>query len=114
MILMVTYFNQVTMRYEASVWGVLLGVCRIYADTRSFQINYWKGKMGIYSDLRMKIKILGYYSFMLQDVEEDEKDCFLMSHSERLAIVYEIISEPPKTLIRICECVGIVIMLLSL
>ncbi|MBA0649374.1 hypothetical protein Goklo_016944 [Gossypium klotzschianum] len=41
------------------------------------------------------------YSFVLQDVEEDEEEHILMSHSERLAIAFGIISTPPKTPIRI-------------
>ncbi|KAL8156215.1 hypothetical protein AgCh_001344 [Apium graveolens] len=61
----------------------------------------------IYNELEIltdKIKSLGYvpdYSFVLQDVEEDEKQHILTSHSERLAIAYGIISTPPKTTIRI-------------
>ncbi|GMN28342.1 hypothetical protein TIFTF001_002004 [Ficus carica] len=51
-----------------------------------------------------KMKSLGYipdYSFVLQDVEEDEKEQILTSHSERLAIAFGIISTPPRTPIRI-------------
>lgn len=61
----------------------------------------------IYKELRMlnaKMKSLGYvpdYSFVLQDVEEDEKEHILTSHSERLAIAFGIISTPPKTTIRV-------------
>ncbi|GLU09255.1 hypothetical protein SLE2022_261250 [Rubroshorea leprosula] len=61
----------------------------------------------IYTELRSltdKMKILGYipdYSFVLQDVEEDEKEVILMSHSERLAMAFGIISTPPKSPIRI-------------
>ncbi|MBA0766364.1 hypothetical protein Gotri_015413 [Gossypium trilobum] len=61
----------------------------------------------IYKELRnlnAKMKVLGYvpdYSFVLQDVEEDEKEHILMSHSERLAIAFGMISTPPKTPIRI-------------
>ncbi|RZB51253.1 Pentatricopeptide repeat-containing protein [Glycine soja] len=61
----------------------------------------------IYEELRVlnaKMKSLGYvpdYSFVLQDVEEDEKEEILTSHSERLAIVFGIISTPPKSPIRI-------------
>ncbi|KAF6145801.1 hypothetical protein GIB67_016250 [Kingdonia uniflora] len=61
----------------------------------------------IYKELEIllaKMKILGYlpdYSFVLQDVEEDEKQHILTSHSERLAIAFGIISTPPKTSIRI-------------
>lgn len=61
----------------------------------------------IYAELRSltdKMKSHGYipdYSFVLQDVEEDEKEHILMSHSERLAIAFGLISTPPKTPIRI-------------
>lgn len=61
----------------------------------------------IYKELRnlnAKMKSLGYvpdYSFVLQDVEEDEKEQILTSHSERLAIAFGIISTPPKSPIRI-------------
>ncbi|KAM0051444.1 putative tetratricopeptide-like helical domain superfamily, DYW domain-containing protein [Helianthus debilis subsp. tardiflorus] len=54
--------------------------------------------------LTTKMKILGYipdYSFVLQDVEEDEKQHILTSHSERLAIAYGIINTPERTPIRI-------------
>ncbi|XP_076922189.1 pentatricopeptide repeat-containing protein At4g33990-like [Bidens hawaiensis] len=55
-------------------------------------------------NLTAKMKILGYipdYSFVLQDVEEDEKQHILTSHSERLAIAYGIINTPARTPIRI-------------
>ncbi|GJT04297.1 pentatricopeptide repeat-containing protein [Tanacetum coccineum] len=55
-------------------------------------------------ELLGKMKILGYvpdYSFVLQDVEEDEKQHILTSHNERLAIVYGILNTPPKTTNRI-------------
>ncbi|CAL0325943.1 unnamed protein product [Lupinus luteus] len=61
----------------------------------------------IYNELRIltaKMKSIGYvpdYSFVLQDVEEDEKEQILTSHSERLAIAFGIISTPPKSPIRI-------------
>ncbi|KNA18078.1 hypothetical protein SOVF_074210 [Spinacia oleracea] len=51
-----------------------------------------------------KVKRLGYvpdYSFVLQDVEEDEKEHILSSHSERLAIAFALISTPSKSVIRI-------------
>ncbi|OIW11976.1 hypothetical protein TanjilG_02183 [Lupinus angustifolius] len=61
----------------------------------------------IYDELRVltaKMKSIGYvpdYSFVLQDVEEDEKEQILTSHSERLAIAFGIISTPPGSPIRI-------------
>ncbi|KAI5442191.1 hypothetical protein KIW84_011311 [Lathyrus oleraceus] len=60
-----------------------------------------------YRELRVlstKMKNLGSiqdYSFVLQDVEEDEKEQILNSHSERLAIAFGIISTPPRSPIRI-------------
>lgn len=54
--------------------------------------------------LNAKAKILGYtpdYSFVLQDVEDDEKENILTSHNERLAIGYGILNSPPKSTIRI-------------
>ncbi|CAN8252538.1 unnamed protein product [Cochlearia groenlandica] len=54
--------------------------------------------------LHGKMKMIGYvpdHRFVLQDVEDDEKEHILMSHSERLAIVYGLIATPPKTAIRI-------------
>nr|XP_027111038.1 pentatricopeptide repeat-containing protein At4g33990-like isoform X2 [Coffea arabica] len=54
--------------------------------------------------LTAKAKDLGYapdYSFVLQDVEDDEKENILTSHSERLAIAYGILNSPPKSTIRI-------------
>ncbi|KAK7303578.1 hypothetical protein RJT34_14488 [Clitoria ternatea] len=61
----------------------------------------------IYKELRVlnaKMKSHGYvpdYSFVLQDVEDDEKEQILTSHSERLAIAFGIINTPPKSPIRI-------------
>ncbi|OAY81586.1 Pentatricopeptide repeat-containing protein [Ananas comosus] len=55
-------------------------------------------------NLLAKMKALGYvpdYSFVLQDVEEDEKEHILASHSERLAIAFGIISTSPETPIQI-------------
>ncbi|KAI0498525.1 hypothetical protein KFK09_019413 [Dendrobium nobile] len=50
--------------------------------------------------LLAKMKNIGYipdYSFVLQDVEDDEKEHILASHSERLAIAFGIISTKPKS-----------------
>ncbi|KAG2540239.1 pentatricopeptide repeat-containing protein At4g33990-like [Panicum virgatum] len=55
-------------------------------------------------DLLAKMKSLGYvpdYSFVLQDVEEDEKEQILNNHSERLAIAFGIINTPPRTLLHV-------------
>ncbi|KAH6799589.1 hypothetical protein C2S51_036073, partial [Perilla frutescens var. frutescens] len=54
--------------------------------------------------LNAKIKSLGYipdFSFVLQDVEDEEKENILANHSERLAIMFGILNTPPKTCIRI-------------
>ncbi|MBA0614160.1 hypothetical protein Godav_014488 [Gossypium davidsonii] len=167
------FIKDMPVKPDASVWGALLGACRIhgnidlgaFASEHLFEVDSenvgyyvlmsniyanigkWEGvdkvrtlarDMGlrktpgwssieannkvdvfytgnqshpkceeIYKELRnlnAKMKSLGYvpdYSFVLQDVEEDEKEHILMSHSERLAIAFGIISTPPKTPIRI-------------
>ncbi|PPR82831.1 hypothetical protein GOBAR_AA37883 [Gossypium barbadense] len=167
------FIKDMPVKPDASVWGALLGACRIhgnidlgaFASERLFEVDSenvgyyvlmsniyanigkWEGvdkvrtlarDMGlrktpgwssieannkvdvfytgnqshpkceeIYKELRnlnAKMKSLGHvpdYSFVLQDVEEDEKEHILMSHSERLAIAFGIISTPPKTPIRI-------------
>jgi predicted component of type VI protein secretion system len=46
------------------------------------------------------MKTIGYVpdcSFVLQDVEEDEKEHILNNHSERLAIAFGIINTPSRT-----------------
>ncbi|GAB4834125.1 hypothetical protein Ancab_032388 [Ancistrocladus abbreviatus] len=61
----------------------------------------------IYRELEVltaKMKSIGYipdYSYVLQDVEEDEKEHILTVHSERLAIAFGLISTPPKSTLRI-------------
>lgn len=158
---------------DASVWGALLGACRIHgnvelaalASDRLFEIDSenvgyyvllsniyakfgeWEGvdkvrslarerglrktpgwssivvnnrvnvfftgnqshpqSEDIYEELGVllaQMKSLGYvpdYSFVLQDVEEDEKEHILTSHSERLAITFGILSTKPRTTIHI-------------
>ncbi|XP_031282318.1 pentatricopeptide repeat-containing protein At4g33990 [Pistacia vera] len=167
------FIKNMPLQPDASVWGALLGACRIhgnielgaFASDRLFEVDSenvgyyvllsniyanvgkWEGvnkvrslarvrglkktpgwssievnsKVDvfytgnqthpkceeIYSELRnltAKMKSLGYvpdYSFVLQDVEDDEKEFILSSHSERLAIAFGIISTPPKSPIRI-------------
>ncbi|KAF8392636.1 hypothetical protein HHK36_022985 [Tetracentron sinense] len=167
------FINNMPIRPDASVWGALLGACRIhgnvelgtFASDRLFEVDSqnvgyyvllsniyanvgkWEGvdkvrllatdrglkktpgwssievnnKVDvfytgnrshpqceeIYKELGVllaKMKSLGYvpdYSFVLQDVEEDEKEDILTSHSERLAIAFGIISTLPKTPLRI-------------
>ncbi|KAG8645346.1 pentatricopeptide repeat-containing protein At4g33990 [Manihot esculenta] len=168
-----TFIKNMPIQPDASMWGALLGACRIhghtelgkYASARLFEVDSenvgyyvllsniyatvgkWEGADKVRSlardrglrktpgwssiemnnkvdvfytgvkthpkyeeifrelrDLNAKMKTLGYvpdFSFVLQDVEEDEKEYILMGHSERLAIAYGIISTPPKSPIRI-------------
>ncbi|OVA15670.1 Pentatricopeptide repeat [Macleaya cordata] len=163
------FIKNMPIRPDASVWGALLGACRIhrncelgklasdhllevdpgnvgyyvlfsnmYADIgkwegvdevrslardrglkktpgwSSIEVNkrayvFYTGNQShpqceeIYKELGVllaKMKSLGYvpdYSYVLQDVEDDEKEHILTSHSERLAIAFGIISTPPKT-----------------
>ncbi|XP_010447165.1 PREDICTED: pentatricopeptide repeat-containing protein At4g33990-like isoform X2 [Camelina sativa] len=54
--------------------------------------------------LHAKLKMVGYvpdHRFVLQDVEDDEKEHILMRHSERLAIAFALIATPAKTTIQI-------------
>ncbi|XP_057966296.1 pentatricopeptide repeat-containing protein At4g33990 [Malania oleifera] len=167
------FVRNMPLQPDASVWGALLGACRIhgnvelgkFASTHLFEVDsknvgyyvllsniyanvgkwegvdkvrsmardrglrktpgwssievnnrvdvFYTGNQShshceeIYNELSVltaKMKSLGYipdYSFVLQDVEEDEKEHILMSHSERLAIAFGIISTPPKSPIRI-------------
>ncbi|XP_043696061.1 pentatricopeptide repeat-containing protein At4g33990 [Telopea speciosissima] len=167
------FIKNIPVKPDASVWGALLGACRIhgnvelgtFASDRLFEVDsgnvgyyvllsniyanigkwevvdnvrslaksrglkktpgwssielnnkvhvFYTGNQShpqiedIYNELGVllaKMKSLGYvpdFSFVLQDVEEDEKEHILMSHSERLAIAFGIISTPPNTPIRI-------------
>ncbi|XP_031473636.1 pentatricopeptide repeat-containing protein At4g33990 [Nymphaea colorata] len=62
---------------------------------------------GIYAEMASllgKIKSIGYtpdFSCVLQDVEEDEKEHILSSHSERLAIVFGLIQTKAQTSLHI-------------
>lgn len=56
--------------------------------------------------LYLEIKEIGYVpdtNFVLQDVEEDEKEYSLCGHSEKLAIAFGLISTPPGTPLRIIK-----------
>ena len=167
------FIKNMPIRPDASVWGALLGACRIhgnyefstFASDRLFEVEpenvgyyvllsniyanvgkwdgvdkvrslarsrglkktpgwssievnnkvdvFYSGNRThpkydeIYHELKVlttKMKSLGYipdFSFVLQDVEDDEKEHILTSHSERLAIAFGIISTLPKSTIRI-------------
>ncbi|XP_011627723.2 LOW QUALITY PROTEIN: pentatricopeptide repeat-containing protein At4g33990 [Amborella trichopoda] len=156
--------NSMPMRPDASVWGALLGACRIHGDLKLaghvskklFELDpqnvgyyvlmsniyatasKWEGVAKVRSlameqglkktpgwssievsshvhvfftgsrshprfeeiydkleSLLGRIKSIGYvpdFSYVLQDVEEDEKENILNSHNERLAIAFGIIS----------------------
>ncbi|KAM1482641.1 hypothetical protein TB2_034222 [Malus domestica] len=168
-----SFIENMSVRPDATVWGALLGACRIHgnvemgkiASERLFEVDSenvgyyvllsniyanfgkWEGVEKVRSlarnrgltktpgwssievnnnvdvfytanqshpkceeiyeklrDLTARMKSLGYIpdlSFVLQDVEDDEKEHILNSHSERLAIAFGIISTAPKTPIRI-------------
>jgi pentatricopeptide repeat protein len=52
------------------------------------------------NELNHQMKEAGYIpdtKFVLHDVEEEEKEHFLCSHSEKLAIAFGLISTPPRT-----------------
>ncbi|XP_077251683.1 tetratricopeptide repeat (TPR)-like superfamily protein [Tasmannia lanceolata] len=56
--------------------------------------------------LNIKIKKAGYVpdrNVVLRNVEEEEKDCFLWVHSERLALAFGLIKTPPRSTIRIIK-----------
>uniref|UniRef100_A0A7N0TDY1 DYW domain-containing protein n=1 Tax=Kalanchoe fedtschenkoi TaxID=63787 RepID=A0A7N0TDY1_KALFE len=163
------FIQKMPLKPDASIWGALLGACRIHGnvDLASFasdkllevdpdNVGYyvlmsniyanfgkWDGVRDIRSLARDKglvktpgwssvevnnriavfytaneshpqmgeinyylalilprMKAIGYvpdFSFVLQDVEEDEKEQILASHSERLAIAFAIINTPPKS-----------------
>lgn len=164
-----TFIQKMPLTPDTSIWGALLGACRIHGnvDMASFASNKlfevdpdnvgyyvlmsniyanvgkWEGVKNIRSlargkglvktpgwssievnnkvnvfytateshpqldeiyeelnTLLTKMKALGYipdFSFVLQDVEDDEKEQILTSHSERLAIAFGILNMPSKS-----------------
>lgn len=58
------------------------------------------------ADLIQRIKAIGYVpqtSFALHDVDDEEKGDLLFEHSEKLALAYAILTQPPGTPIRITK-----------
>ncbi|KAF9621598.1 hypothetical protein IFM89_023773 [Coptis chinensis] len=121
------FIKNMPVRPDAPVWGALLGACRIHgnvelgalASEHLFEVDvenvgYYVLLSNIYANVGRwegvdKVRSLvnnrglkktpGWSS--IEDVEEDEKEQILTSHSERLAIAFGIISTPPKTPIHI-------------
>uniref|UniRef100_A0A7N0VA73 DYW domain-containing protein n=1 Tax=Kalanchoe fedtschenkoi TaxID=63787 RepID=A0A7N0VA73_KALFE len=57
-------------------------------------------------DLRNRLRDAGYQpdtSYVLQDVEEEQKEAILSQHSERSAIAFGLISTPPGTTIHVLK-----------
>ncbi|KAJ4968544.1 hypothetical protein NE237_015245 [Protea cynaroides] len=62
--------------------------------------------VGLLKDLDMEMKRRGYVpdtSFVLQDLEEQEKEQQLFWHSERLAVAYGLLKAVPGTVIRVVK-----------
>ncbi|KAF7827539.1 pentatricopeptide repeat-containing protein [Senna tora] len=60
----------------------------------------------ILADLIQRIKVIGYVpqtSFVLHDVDDEEKGDLLFEHSEKLALAYGILTSPPGAPIRITK-----------
>ncbi|URE46030.1 hypothetical protein MUK42_33055 [Musa troglodytarum] len=60
----------------------------------------------IWNDLREKMEKMGYVpdtSSVMHNVEEEEKESFLSTHSERLAICFALLSTEPGTTIQIVK-----------
>ncbi|OVA12914.1 Pentatricopeptide repeat [Macleaya cordata] len=56
--------------------------------------------------LPKKIKVAGYVpdtSFVLHDVSEEEKECNLTTHSEKLAIAFGLLNTSPGTVLRVTK-----------
>ncbi|XP_072963201.1 pentatricopeptide repeat-containing protein At5g66520-like [Typha angustifolia] len=57
-------------------------------------------------DLPKKIKAAGYVpdtSFVLHDVSEEEKECNLITHSEKLAVAFGLLNTCPGTVLRVTK-----------
>ncbi|CAI0625791.1 unnamed protein product [Linum tenue] len=90
------FIKSMPMKPDGSIWGALISACRIHRNV----------ELGKYASDRLfevDSENVGYYVLLsnMYDVEDDEKEHILMSHSERLAIAYGIISTPPKSSLRI-------------
>lgn len=80
-------------------------------NTHSFLAGDFSHPMSdkIYSkleELKSRLKEAGYqpdYSYVLQDVDEAQKEATLFRHSERLAIAFGLISTPPGTALQIVK-----------
>ncbi|RZC67187.1 hypothetical protein C5167_010881 [Papaver somniferum] len=127
------FTKNMPIRADASVWGALLGACKIHKNEKLgkvdseqlFEIDpenvgYYVLVSNMYasSGKRDGVDIVrslaidrglrktpGWSSIEVnkKDVEDDKKEHILTSHSKRLAIAYGIINTRPKTPIRIFQ-----------
>ncbi|EPS65230.1 hypothetical protein M569_09543 [Genlisea aurea] len=66
-------------------------------EVRSVARSRGLSKIPGWSSVEMKNRVeSGHYSCVVQDVEDDEKESILTSHSERLAIMYGLLNCPPE------------------
>ncbi|KAK9742652.1 hypothetical protein RND81_03G188600 [Saponaria officinalis] len=79
--------------------------------TETFYVGDWSHRLSqqmyeLLSDLMQRIKAVGYVpetSFVLHDVEDEEKGDVLLEHSEKLALAYAILTSRAGSIIRITK-----------
>eukprot|EP00253_Pinus_taeda_P021230 PITA_21230 len=116
--------NNMPFEPDAGVWGTLLGACRAHhnielverAAEHLFQLEPKKAAnyvllSNIYAavgwwDGVAKMKKAGYVadrSFVLHDVEDDDKEFIIGTHSEKLAIAFGLLRTDPVAKIQITK-----------